>query len=211
MKKSAKVLHLEDLRLVRRIQRGDEAAFRHVFDEFYDRLYRFALFRVSTDPSAAEDLVQQTMTRAIQSLDSYRGEAQLQTWLYTICRNTIIDWKRKKGLRDHSVVLADDFPSIQAVVDSFSAPDRDDPVCSAENHELSKLVQLVLDRLPKKYGDALEWKYIQGWSVLEIAEELDIGKEATQSMLARAKRAFAEIYYELSDELPSNADSIGEH
>lgn len=203
MKSPAKVLHLEDLRLVRRIRRGDEAAFRHVFDEYYDRLYRFALARTNSDQTAAEDLVQQTMTRAIQSLRSYRGEAQLQTWLYTICRNTIIDWKRKKGLRDNAVVLAEDFPGIRAVVESYSAPDRDDPVASAENFEMSRLVQTVLDRLPKNYGDALEWKYIQGWSVMEIANELDIGKEAAQSLLARAKRAFAEIYTDLGDGVSS--------
>lgn len=203
MKNSAKVLHLDDMRLVRRIRRGDEAAFRHVFDEYYDRLYRFALARTNSDQTAAEDLVQQTMTRAIQSLHSYRGEAQLQTWLYTICRNTIIDWKRKKGLRDSSVILAEDFPGIRAVVESYSAPDRDDPVASAENFELSSLVQTVLDRLPKNYGDALEWKYIQGWSVMEIAKELDIGKEAAQSLLARAKRAFAEIYSDLGDGMSS--------
>jgi len=199
VKKAAKILHLEDLRLVRRIRRGDEAAFRHVFDEYYDRLYRFALVRAYGDQSAAEDLVQQTMTRAIQSLKSYRGEAQLQTWLYTICRNTIIDWKRKKGLRDNSIVLADDYPSVRAVVDSYSSPDNDGPMANAEKVELSKLVQIVLDRLPKNYGDALEWKYIQGWSVLEISQELGLGKEATQSLLARARRAFAEIYADLGD------------
>lgn len=203
VKKTAKVLHLDDLRLVRRIRRGDEAAFRHVFDEYYDRLYRFALARVNADQSAAEDLVQQTMTRVIQSLHSYRGEAQLQTWLYTICRNTIIDWKRKKGLRDNSVVLAEDFPSVRAIVDSYSSPERDEPLAVAANVELSRTVQVVLDSLPKHYGDALEWKYMQGWSVLEISKELDIGKEAAQSLLARAKRAFAEIYADLGDEMPS--------
>jgi len=202
MKRSAKVLHLEDLRLVRRIRRGDETAFRHVFDEYYDRLYRFALVRAYGDQSAAEDLVQQTMTRAIQGLHSFRGEAQLQTWLYTICRNLIIDWKRKKGLRDNSVVLAEDHPHFRAVVESYSSPDRDGPLASAENLELSKLVQVVLDRLPKHYGDALEWKYIQGWSVLEISRELDLGKEATQSLLARARRAFAEIYADLGEDVP---------
>jgi len=194
---------MEDVRLVRRILRGDESAFRYVFDEYYDRLYRFALARSNADPHTAEDLVQQTLSRAIQGLRSYRGEAQLQTWLFTICRNTIIDWQRKKGLQDNSVVLAEDFSSIRAVVDSYSAPMTDDPVARAENNELNGIVQMVLDRLPKKYGDALEWKYVQGWSVLEISKELNIGQEATQSLLARAKKAFTEIYVDLGDDMHS--------
>jgi RNA polymerase sigma-70 factor (ECF subfamily) len=205
LKGSAKVIHIEDVRLVRRVLRGDETAFRHIFDEYYDRLYRFALARSNADPHAAEDLVQQTMSRALQSLRSYRGEAQLQTWLFTICRNTIVDWQRKKGLQDKSVVLAEDFPNIRAVVESFSAPMADDPVARSENIELNGIVQMVLDRLPRNYGDALEWKYVQGWSILEISKELKIGQEATQSLLARAKRAFAEIYAGLGDDIPSNA------
>jgi len=201
--RSSKVIHMEDVRLVRRILRGDESAFRQVFDEYYNRLYRFALARSNADPHAAEDLVQQTMSRAIQNLRSYRGEAQLQTWLFTICRNTIIDWQRKKGRQDNSVVLAEDFPSIRAVVDSYSAPMADDPLAQTENIELNAIVQMVLDRLPRNYGDALEWKYVQGWSVLEISKELKIGQEATQSLLARAKKAFAEIYVGLGDDMPS--------
>lgn len=201
--RSSKVIHIEDVRLVRRILRGDESAFRQVFDEYYDRLYRFALARSNADPHAAEDLVQQTMSRAIQSLRSYRGEAQLQTWLFTICRNTIIDWQRKKGLQDNSVVLAEDYPTIRAVVDSYSAPMADDPVAQTENIELNSIVQMVFDQLPKKYGDALEWKYVQGWSVSEISKELKIGLEATQSLLARAKKAFSEIYVGLGDDMPS--------
>lgn len=196
-------MHLEDVRLVRRVLRGDETAFRYIFDEYYDRLYRFALKRSGGDAYVAEDLVQQTMSRAIQSLRSYRGEAQLQTWLFTICRNTIIDWLRKKGLQDNAVLLADDFPNIQAVVESYAAPNAHEPLAQAENIELNSIVQLVLDRLPKNYGDALEWKYIQGWSVSEIAGELEIGQEAAQSLLARAKKAFAEIYIDMGHEMPS--------
>lgn len=200
MTKPVKVLHLEDLRIARRIVAGDETAFRQIFDEHYDRLYRFSLARVNGDQFAAEDLVQQSMSRAIQSLRSYRGEAQLQTWLFTICRNTIIDWKRKRGLDAQSVILAEDHPSIRAAVESFPAPDRDDPVVRSQNMELSRRVQVALDRLPKHYGNALEWKYILGWSILEISKELKIGDKATQSLLARAKKAFAEIYRSLADE-----------
>jgi RNA polymerase sigma-70 factor, ECF subfamily len=189
--------------LVRRALRGDETAFRYIFDEYYDRLYRFALARSGADPYAAEDIVQQTMSRAIQGLRTYRGEAKLQTWLFTICRNTIFDWRRRKSLQDSSIVLADDHPNVRAIVESFSASTESDPVTQTENIELNAMVQMVLDRLPKKYGDALEWKYVQGWSILEISRELKIGREATQSLLARAKKAFAEIYLDLNHSLPS--------
>ena len=64
-----------------------------------------------------------------------------------------------------------------------------------------RLIQVALDNLPARYGDALEWKYIEGHSVKEIAQRLELGTEATQSLLARARRAFADAYTSLLDGL----------
>ena len=72
---------------------------------------------------------------------------------------------------------------------------------SRKTDEMSRLIQVALDRLPPRYGDVLEWKYVEGHSVKEIAARLDLGTEATQSLLARAKRAFADVYRTLMDAL----------
>ena len=61
-----------------------------------------------------------------------------------------------------------------------------------------RLIQVALDRLPAKYGDVLEWKYIEGHSIKEISAKLHIHDEATQSLLARAKRAFSDVYTTLA-------------
>ena len=73
--------------------------------------------------------------------------------------------------------------------------------------ELARLVQVALDHLPPKYGDALEWKYIQGYSVKEIAGRLNLSPEAAQSLLARAKRAFQDIYGTLARPVMKEAKS----
>ena len=57
---------------------------------------------------------------------------------------------------------------------------------------------MALDKLPPRYGNALEWKYIEGYSVKEIAIKLDVSPEAAQSLLARAKKAFQEMYSTLA-------------
>ena len=56
--------------------------------------------------------------------------------------------------------------------------------------ELSRLVQATLDHLPGRYGDVLEWKYIQELSVAEIADRLGLGYKATESLLTRARQSF---------------------
>ena len=62
------------------------------------------------------------------------------------------------------------------------------------------MVQLTLDSLPNPYGDMLEWKYLQGHSVKEIAARLQISPKATESLLTRARRAFREGFSALLGE-----------
>lgn len=198
-KRSTDIVYAEDRLLARRVLAGDAAALRRFFDESYGRLYRFALSRLGGDEQAAEDIVQQTLSKALRKLSGYKAESQLYTWLCAICRNDIADWYRARGRYDERIVLAEDLPGIRAAIDSFRAPATDGPAQQFQHAEAARLIQVALDRLPVNYGNALEWKYVEGYTSKEIAERLDIGYEAAQSLLARAKRAFAEVYGELSE------------
>lgn len=187
-------IYLDDKKLAERLLDGDQETFDRFFDDNYKRLYRFALARLNGDIDAAQEIAQVAMTRAIRKLSTYRAESALFTWLCAICRNEMSDWLRKQGrYRDH-IVLTEDFPEVQAVVDSFATPVDEGPEANYQRVESARLIQVALDRLPAKYGDVLEWKYVEGYSVIEIAGRLNIGQEAAQSLIARAKRAFAEVY-----------------
>ena len=187
-------IYLDDKRLAKQLLAGDARAFDRFFDDNFARLYRFAIARLSDDPEGAQEVVQTTLTRAVRKMHTYRAEAAMFTWLCAICRNEISDWLRKQGRYRETVVLVEDFPELQAAVDSFQAPVSDSPERYYQRVEALRLIQVALDRLPAKYGNVLEWKYIEGHSVKEIAARLGIGTEATQSLLARAKRAFADVY-----------------
>ena len=119
------------------------------------------------------------------------------TWLCTICRNELSDYFAKTARDRRHLVLTEDHPEIEAAVDSFRAPPSDDPEREFQRLETARLIQVALDRLPARYGDALEWKYVYGFSAKEVAEKLGVGREAAQSVLARAKRAFYEVYRSL--------------
>lgn len=187
------VNYSDDARQVERLLAGDERAFREFFHDHYPRLYRFALARSSHDVGAAEDAVQVTLSKALRKLDTYRGESQLFTWLCAICRSELADAARKQARYQARVVLIEDYPDLQAVVDSIEAPE-DGPERELERADVLRLIAVALDRLPPRYGDALEWKYIEGYSVEEIAARLHVGLDAANSLLARAKRAFKEVY-----------------
>lgn len=201
-------VYFEDKRLVKQLLAGDERAFDQFFDENFARLFRFALTRLSDDPDAAREVAQITLTKAIRKLHTYKAEAALFTWLCAICRNETSDWlARQSRYRDH-IVLVEDFPEVQAAVDSLQSPEQMSPERHYRRVELLRLIQVALDRLPPKYGDVLEWKYIEGHSIKEISDHLNIGAEATQSLLARAKKAFAEVYSSLTEGLERNQSEL---
>jgi len=192
-------VYFQDKKLVKQLLNGDARAFDLFFDENFARLYRFALTRLSDDPDAAREVAQITLTRAIRKLHTYRAESALFTWLCAICRNETSDWLAKQGRYRQHIVLTEDLPEVRAAVDSFQAPEQMSPERHYRRVEGLRLIQVALDKLPARYGDVLEWKYIEGHSVKEISTRLNIGTEATQSLLARAKRAFADVYTSLTD------------
>jgi len=202
------LVYLEDKKLVKQLLAGNERVFDQFFDENFARLYRFALVRLSDDPDAAREVAQITLTRAIRKLHTYRAESALFTWLCAICRNETSDWLAKQGRYREHIVLTEDIPEIQAAVDSLQAPDQMSPERHYRRVEVLRLIQVALDKLPARYGDVLEWKYIEGHSVKDIAARLDMGTEATQSLLARAKRAFAEVYSSLTDRTQPNESEM---
>ncbi len=187
-------LYLDDKKTARSLRAGDQAVFDRFFDDNSPRLYRFVLVRLNGDVQAAEDIAQTALARAIRKIGSYRGESALFTWRCAICRNEMNDWLRKQGRHNEHVILIEDFPEVVAAIDSMSAPSVLSPEASYQRAEKARLIQVALDRLPANYGDVLEWKYIEGYSVKEIAARLELGTEAAQSLIARAKKAFAEVY-----------------
>jgi RNA polymerase sigma-70 factor (ECF subfamily) len=180
---------MSDLALARRVLAGEEAAFDEFFAAGFAPLYRFALARVGGDEDAAEEIVQRVLIRAVDRLHTYRGEAALLTWLCTLCRREIAGWASGTGRR-RDVSLSDDRPELRAILDALAAADADDPETSLRRQELAGFVRLTLDCLPARYGDVLEWKYIQELSVGEIAGRLGVGYKAAESLLTRARAAF---------------------
>jgi RNA polymerase sigma-70 factor (ECF subfamily) len=181
-----------DASLIAAMLKGDEAAFRAFFETYFPRVYRFALPRLGNDAEACKEVVQSTLIKAMRALAGFRGDAALFSWLCQICRRQIADYLRANKRHSQNVVLIDDTPGLREALEAIAAPAADEPLQGYGTAETRRLVQSVLDRLPSRYGDVLEWKYIEGRSVEEIGDLLGVGQTAAQSLLARARTAFRE-------------------
>jgi RNA polymerase sigma-70 factor (ECF subfamily) len=167
--------------LVRRLRAGDERAFETFAEHYIAGLYRFALRRLNNDRELTREIVQSTVCKVIEKLDTYRAEAPLFTWLCACCRNEIAAHFRRAGRRPKEVALVDDFAS--------ERPD---------NPDSTELVHAALDRLPPTYARAMEWRYLDGLDVPAVAQRLGLSYKAAESLLSRARSAFREAYEQLT-------------
>jgi RNA polymerase sigma-70 factor (ECF subfamily) len=179
-----------DLAIARRLLGGDERTFREVFETCFPKLYRFALARLDGNRDDAVEVVQQTFCSAFENLDSYRGEASLYGWMCQICRNAITDVVRRRHREQTRTAFLEDDVTIEGILESLPAPGSEQPEQQVLRDDVARLIQAILDRLPGRYGDVLEWKYVDGLSVKEIAARLSIGPKAAESTLTRARTSF---------------------
>jgi RNA polymerase sigma-70 factor (ECF subfamily) len=190
-----------DFDLARRVMAGDESAFEEFFAEHFLRLYRYARARLAGDDDAAEDVAQTTLIKAIDKLHTYRGEAALFTWMCTFCRREIAE-KRARAGKAAEMPLIDDHPETRAALDALAVLANETPETALARQELARLVHATLEHLPRRYGDVLEWKYIHGLPVDEIASRLGVGYKAAESVLTRAREAFREGFSLVIDSVP---------
>jgi RNA polymerase sigma-70 factor (ECF subfamily) len=182
-----------DLKLARRITGGDAAAFQQLFDDYFPRLYRLARARLGGSEDEAREVVQLSFCRIFERIGTYRGEASLYAWMCQICRNAVTDRLRLRRRREPPpAVEGPPDSTIHALIDTLEAPPSAAPENEAWRQQLIGLIQCTLDALPDAYADVLEWKYVDGLPVNEIAALLRVGPKAAESLLTRARAAFRE-------------------
>lgn len=181
--------HADDIHLVERMLGGDEAAFEEFSGRFVPALYRFALAKTDGERELAREVTQTALCKALAKLDTYRGEAALFTWLCACCRNELLMCFRRRSSRPAEVELEEGVETA-AVGAAGMLPPRPDPEVALLRREAGLRVHLALDLLPEHYARALEWKYLDHLPVREIAERLELGPKAAESLLTRARSAF---------------------
>jgi len=183
--------------LLAQLRNGDEQAFVAFFNDCFPRLYRFVLPRVGRDPALAEELTQQVLARAIPRLGTFRGESLLFTWLCQIARHELSDYWQRRGHDAAHLRRFNDEEELRSALESLAAPEDSGPVAAHSALQLKRAVQVAMDRLSPGHASLLEWQYLEGLSVQQIADRQGQTLIAAQSALARARRDFQEVFRSL--------------
>lgn len=168
---------LDDGALMILFANGDPQAARLLSDRLLPRAFRHAA-RVLGNRSDAEDVAQDAMLRLWRAAAKWHtdGAAKPSTWLHKVVANLCVDRLRKSG---RSVELGDD---------DF-ADDGPGPEAQLQDAGRMEALDAALATLPERQRQAVVLRHIEGLSNPEIADALDIGVEAVESLTARGKRA----------------------
>ncbi|RWK57132.1 RNA polymerase sigma factor [Mesorhizobium sp.] len=167
-----------EMQLVGRALARDGGAFSTIVKMHNQRLYRIARSVVRND-SEAEDIVQEAYVRAFAHLGDFRGESSLATWLSRIVINEALGRLRKTR---RTVAMPQ---SLQAEIIKF--PLSDDPERTMAQRQILELVERATDRLPDVYRTVFVARVIEGLSIEETAELLDVRPETVKTRLHRAR------------------------
>jgi RNA polymerase sigma-70 factor (ECF subfamily) len=175
-----------DQELVRRVQRGDMAAFDLLVRKYQHRIVAL-IGRYIADWSECQDVAQDTFVRAYRAIGNFRGDAQFYTWLHRIAVNTAKNYlaahNRRPPTDDVEIGDAEQFDSGVRLRDT-DTPDRE-----LARQQMEQTVMRAVDALPGELRTAITLREVEGLSYEEIAQRMDCPIGTVRSRIFRAREA----------------------
>jgi RNA polymerase sigma-70 factor (ECF subfamily) len=191
-----------DVSLVRRMARGDEEAAHGLIEAHGDALYRFVLRRVAGSVEDAEEIVQDTFVAAVRLGESFDGTCSVLTWLCSLARLKLGDFRKSQMAQKRR----SEIPPVSLDDETMGMLRRvHDPNASLENIadqlDRVRLVQALLDAMSPEQREAVTLRYVEQFSVAEIARIMKRSDIAVERLLERAKeRPRQEMFKWFADE-----------
>jgi RNA polymerase sigma-70 factor (ECF subfamily) len=151
---------------------------------YLDHLYSAAL-RLTRNPAAAEDLVQDTYVKALRFSQRFTRGTNLRAWLFTILHNTFRN-ERRGAARDPVEVDSD------AVLEVAGPPHQASPEDALLRETLAPELRAALDALPEAYRQAVWLRDVEDFSYAEIAAMLEVPTGTVMSRISRGRRLLFE-------------------
>jgi RNA polymerase sigma-70 factor (ECF subfamily) len=183
-----------ETRLVEKLSSGDSAAMAEFYNLYRNRLYSLVLEHVDRDENIAEDLVHEVFLAALSSLDKFRGDSQLYTWLRSIALHKINDFYRHQAREPRPRESSADSDGLE-----LEQPRDSEPAIHTvlEDEEDRQSVHQALADLPHDYQEVLVLKYLKDMPVLAISQIMGRSPKSVEGLLSRARKA-------MRDNLESN-------
>ena len=178
---------LSDIELASRIAARDVAAVRLVTGRNNQRLYRTA-WSILKDRSEAEEAVQDGYMKAFGAIATFAGRSSLSTWLTRIVVNEALSRRRRaqqrsRLLNQESVLVLEEYREKLMAGSATHSPEK-----VLMRRQISKLLEMAIARLPDTFRPVFVLREIEGLSVEDTAEALQIPEDTVKTRLLRARR-----------------------
>ncbi|MEN8172593.1 MAG: sigma-70 family RNA polymerase sigma factor [Chloroflexota bacterium] len=194
--------NIEEIFSLEALNNSDPAEYARVVETYSGYIYRLAL-KMLQNPQDAEDVLQETFIKAFRALPNFNGKSKVSTWLYRIATNEALMFLRKKKPDFVSVEMPSekspgDQKSLQ-IVDWCCIPEDELASDEARHH-----LDLGIEKLSLALKSVFILRDVEGLSIKETAEILEISESAVKIRLHRARmqlREYLTTYYQ--DQMPA--------
>lgn len=186
---------MEEKDLLIQLKARNESAFKYLVEQYQCRVYNTVL-SITQQHTEAEDLAQEVFIEVYQSIEKFKGEAKLSTWIYRIATNKSLELiRRQKTVKRFSFIT-----SLFGKNDELlhQGKDFEHPGVQLEQKEDAKRLFAAIEILPENQKVAYTLHNVEGLSYDQITEVMQMTKSSVESLLFRAKqnlRKELENYY----------------
>ncbi len=171
--------------LIQKAIEGDKQALTEIVKQNEQLVYNTAL-KLLANTDEAECVLQETFLKVFQALPTFKGQSSLSTWIYRIATNFALMKLRSKK-KNFTGIEDLELKTNQDALQAFNRSVGDTPLQDAVNMELREEMDKAIEDLPPKFRSVFVLKDIEGFSLKEISEMLDMSLAAVKSNLHRAR------------------------
>jgi RNA polymerase sigma factor (sigma-70 family) len=187
---------LNELELIQQLRAGDEGAFKSLVANHQDLVYNTALGIVQNSEDA-EDVAQEVFIQVYRSIDQFKGDARLSTWIYRITTTKALDHIRSRKRKKRFAFITSLFGPNDELI--HEPVDFQHPGVTLDRKEQAALLFRMIDQLPENQKVAFTLHKTEELSYQEIADVMQLSVSAVESLLFRARqnlRRLLEKYYQ---------------
>ena len=156
--------------IVRRAQQYDQEAFAQLYEEYFDKIYRYLVFKIG-DRTEAEDMTQQVFLKALRSISSFKWKGiSFSAWLYRIAHNEAVDFLRRKSKR------------VTVSLNESLVTGEDDPQLAAERKSDVEHLILATRQLTEAQREVIALRFASGLPVAEVAKVMSKNAGAVKAL-----------------------------
>ena len=181
---------MNEVELIQGLRNGEEVAFKFLVNNYQDRVFNTAIGIVQ-NAEDAEDVAQEVFIQVFRSVQSFKAESKLSTWIYRITTTRALDHLRSRKSKKRFGFLQRLFGEGNEPI--YELPDFHHPGVTLDRKENAALLFKAIDKLPEKQKIAFTLNKLEDLSYVEVSDVMQVSVPAVESLMHRAKQNLREM------------------